>query len=206
MDVLVRKVEVSRTGFSRVYPILKRLIDIVAASFLLLLTFPLMLVGYLAVILTSTGPGVFWSQRIGYDGKVFLMPKLRSMSSDSKLLSREIASPDDIKITPVGKFLRRTSIDELPQFWSVLKGDMSLIGPRPLLINDQAELARNKQPLIYTVKPGITGLAQVRGRNFVSPKNKSRYDMFYAQRVCLMLDAKIALKTVRVLFRPDMVL
>lgn len=192
--------------FSHIYPVLKRGVDVIGSLILLVLTAPIMAIAYLAVVSTSKGPGIFWSKRVGYDGRIFVMPKLRSMSSESKIVSREVATDKDITVTRVGRFIRRTSIDELPQFWSVLIGDMSLIGPRPLLVNDYARPARDARPSIYTVKPGITGLAQVRGRNFVSPANKSRYDKFYAERVCIMLDIRIALKTINVVLRPKSIL
>ncbi len=187
------------------YPRLKRAFDVTVSFTLLIVLSPIMLLAYLAVVLTSKGSGIFWSSRTGQNGKCFMMPKLRTMTSCSKLLSREVASQDDIKVTKVGRFLRRTSIDELPQLWSVLIGDMSLIGPRPILEHDIALAARNARPEIYTVKPGITGLAQVSGRNFVSPRNKSRYDAFYAERVCVLLDLKILFKTFKAVLKPEII-
>jgi O-antigen biosynthesis protein WbqP len=152
------------------------------------------------VRLTSKGPALFWSERTGYKGTPFMMPKLRTMTQESKVMSRESAKASDISFTPIGRALRKTSLDELPQLWCVFKGEMSLIGPRPLLVNDRAASQRRARPEIYTVKPGITGLAQINGRNFISMRNKVRYDAFYAERVCLFLDAKILYRTVGTVF------
>lgn len=189
----------------RAYPALKRIIDVVSASILLLMLAPLMCIVFIAVKLTSNGPGLFWSTRVGLNGQPFNMPKFRTMTIESKLMSREIATDSDIKLTKIGNLLRKSSLDELPQLWNVLRGDMSLIGPRPLLVNDHAEGERSQRPEIYNVKPGITGLAQVNGRNYVTPRNKSRYDAFYAERVCMILDAKIAIKTVRAVLKSEMI-
>jgi len=187
------------------YPPVKRAIDVVVSLVLLIGLLPIIIIAFIAVKVTSDGPGVFWSSRTGQDGRLFVMPKLRTMTICSKLVSRELASGEDVKVTPIGKFLRRTSIDELPQLWSVLIGDMSLVGPRPILEHDYALQERNSRPEIYSVKPGITGLAQVNGRNFVTPRNKAKYDEFYAANVCAILDFKIAWKTLGAVLRPKMI-
>ena len=129
-----------------------------------------------------------------------MMPKFRTMTECSKIMSRECANDEDISITSIGLIFRKTSLDELPQLWSVLKGEMSLIGPRPLLVNDRLAAQRNTRPKIYEVKPGITGLAQVNGRNFISARKKIAYDAFYAERFCLFLDLKILYHTVGTVF------
>ena len=134
------------------------------------------------------------------------MPKFRSMTALSKVMSREAVTEGDIELTSIGAFIRKTSLDELPQLWSVLKGDMSFIGPRPLLHNDQCLEVRRNYPDIYSVRPGITGLAQVNGRNFISPRNKSRYDSFYSKRACLFLDTRIIMRTFVVVFSAQNVL
>lgn len=182
--------------FQAIYPAIKRAMDIVVSASLLLVLSPLLLVTCLAVAVSSKGPVFFFSERTGYKGETFKMPKFRTMSHCSRVMSREMATDADIKITKVGHFLRKASIDELPQLWSVLKGDMSLIGPRPLLVNDMAAADRFARKEIYDVKPGITGLAQVNGRNYISMRNKIRYDAFYANRVCMLLDFKIAYRTI----------
>lgn len=184
------------TRFQAVYPIVKRAMDIIVSASLLILLAPLLMVLVVLVRLTSKGPALFWSARTGYGGEAFMMPKLRTMTQGSKVMSREVATNNDVSVTPIGHILRKASLDELPQLWSVLKGDMSLIGPRPLLVNDQAAELRAQNKAIFNVKPGITGLAQVNGRNFISMRNKIRYDAFYANRVCMLLDLKIAYRTI----------
>lgn len=186
--------------FQALYPVVKRGLDILVSGAALLLLAPLLLVLCLLVRLTSKGPALFWSERTGFKGKPFMMPKLRTMTQCSKVMSRESADDTDISLTPIGFVLRKSSLDELPQLWCVLKGEMSLIGPRPLLVNDRAAAQRRARPEIYNVKPGITGLAQVNGRNFISMRNKVRFDAFYADRVCLFLDAKILYRTVGTVF------
>ena len=183
----------------------KRAIDILVALALLILLSPLMFGLYIAVSVTSSGPAIFWSDRVGVNKKLFSMPKYRTMVVEAKLVSPESADPDDIKPTAFGKILRKTSLDELPQLWSVLIGDMSLIGPRPMLEFDNVRDERYKRPEIFNLKPGITGLAQVSGRNFISPKNKSRYDAFYVKHISLALDIKIALMTIGTVLKTNLV-
>ncbi len=191
--------------FRQLYPSMKRCIDFLAALLLIvLLSLPLLI---LCVIVraTSPGPSIFWSERIGRNGVIFTMPKLRTMTTCSKVMARELASDQDCKLTPVGGFLRKTSLDELPQIWSILMGHMSFIGPRPLLASDEAARLRFSCEDTMSVRPGITGLAQVKGRNYVNPSRKVRYDSFYARNVCFFLDARIALSTLKILHRFDMV-
>ena len=183
----------------------KRAIDIVVSLGLLILFFPLMFIVYIAVFISSSGPALFWCERVGVDKKLFSMPKFRTMAPGVKVISPEAADPDDIKPTALGRILRKTSLDELPQLWSVLIGDMSLIGPRPMLEFDNVREERYKRSDIFTLRPGITGLAQVSGRNFISPKNKSRYDAFYVKHVSLKLDIKIALLTVGTVLKTNLV-
>ena len=175
-----------------------------AFVFIVLLS-PVMAVVAILVKLTSQGPILFWSSRVGRNGMMFRMPKFRTMTTCSKIMAREIASNEDCKMTPIGRFLRRSSLDELPQLWSILKGDMSFIGPRPLLPCDTVSILRTQYREITSIRPGLTGLAQVNGRNFVTPRNKARYDAFYARRACGILDAKIILATFRILHRVDFV-
>lgn len=182
--------------FQTGYPLVKRVIDITVSGAALLLIAPLLLLLCLLVRVTSQGPALFWSERTGYQGQSFMMPKLRTMTQCSKIMSRESAGEADISVTRAGYLLRKSSLDELPQLWCVFNGEMSLIGPRPTLVNDSTTNQRRTKPQIFTVKPGITGLAQVNGRNFISTRNKVRYDAFYADRVCLVLDAKILYLTV----------
>jgi len=187
------------------YPMMKRLLDILLSSTALVVISPLLILLSLLIFLTSKGPTIFWSERVGHGGKVFRMPKFRSMTECSTVTSRETASLTDITITPFGNILRKTSLDELPQLWSVLKGDMSLVGPRPLLPDDNAMDERFSKPQIFDVRPGMTGLAQINGRNYISPRNKIRYDLFYAEHFCLFLDMKILFKTIGTVLNVKMV-
>jgi O-antigen biosynthesis protein WbqP len=179
--------------------------DIMVSSISLVCLSPILLFTAILVKLTSTGPVLFWSERVGFKGQIFLMPKFRSMTVQSKVLSREVATDSEIEFTPIGKFIRKFSLDELPQLWSVLIGDMSLIGPRPLLPNDYAGKERAENAIIYNVKPGITGLAQVKGRNFINPRRKIKYDVFYVKNHCLFMDIQILFKTALALFNTKLV-
>ncbi|MBX9745785.1 MAG: sugar transferase [Hyphomonadaceae bacterium] len=151
------------------------------------------------VVTTSKGPAIFWSTRVGRDGRHFRMPKFRTLRQGAALKPREALGVVEFEFTPVGKFLRRTGLDELPQLFSVLKGDMSLIGPRPLLASDPGARERTKFPAALSVRPGISGLAQVNGRNQVSPRRKARLDALYARSVSLRADLALMAKTVRVI-------
>ncbi len=135
------------------------------------------------------------------------MPKFRSMWVNAPIMQREnLPNPNQL-VTPFGNFLRKSSLDELPQLWSILVGDMSLIGPRPLLPNDQATHFRLRQArMIYTVRPGVTGLAQISGRNLVSPRAKMKYDSFYAENMSLKMDAYIFFNTFKVLLETKSIL
>lgn len=190
---------------SQCYPPVKRAADIIVSLLALIgLVVPLIFV-WIAVKLTSPGPGLFWSDRVGRNGKIFRMPKFRTMTVCSKVVSREKAEACDITFTPIGQFLRKSSIDELPQFYSVLVGHMSLIGPRPVLPQDEATTLRSSCEKTMDIRPGITGLAQVKGRNNVSPRRKAKYDSFYAHNMCAVFDAKIIANTVKILHRTHLV-
>lgn len=183
----------------------KRGLDILVCGVLLIVLLPLFIALWIAIKLSSPGPGIFWSNRVGVDKALFSMPKFRTMEVGAKLISPEAADPDDIIPTPLGRLLRKSSLDELPQLWSVLRGDMTLIGPRPMLEYDNVREERYKRPEIFNVRPGITGLAQVSGRNFIAPKNKSRYDAFYVNNMSCGLDFKIILMTFGTVLKTNLV-
>lgn len=176
----------------------KRAFDIVISlAGLVALAIPLLLVAAL-VKLSSRGPVLFWSERDDGCGRTFLMPKFRTMRVGAPLQPREQFADAADSLTPTGQILRRLSIDELPQLFTVLTGKMSLVGPRPLLLDDPA-LAQRKMLLGNArARPGLTGLAQVNGRNFVTPRRKAHYDAFYARNWSWGMDAGILAKTVRV--------
>lgn len=176
----------------------KRCFDVVLASALLVALCPLLALVWIAVRLTSRGPGLFWSERVGFRNTRFMMPKFRTMTIDAPLMARERMQAS-APVTPLGRLLRRYSIDELPQLVCIVCGHMSFIGPRPLIASDPAQLARARFPEALSVRPGLSGLAQVRGRNFVAPRRKARLDAFYARTRSWRLDAAIIRHTINIL-------
>lgn len=175
----------------------KRAIDLLFAISLLILFAPLMGAIWCAVTLTSRGPGLHWSPRVGRGGRIFRMPKFRTMSADAPLGPRELFW-HECQVTTLGQFLRRTSLDELPQLFSILRGDMSVIGPRPLLESDPAAWARRDFPDALRVRPGLSGLAQISGRNQVTPRRKARLDAFYVRKMSLGYDLTLMLRTLMI--------
>lgn len=176
----------------------KRTIDIVASGgALLVLSVPLAVVtGWLHF--ANKGAGAFFLQeRPGKDGKIFKICKFKSMT-DERDASGELL-PNEQRITKVGKFIRKTSIDELPQLWNVLKGDMSLIGPRPLPVR-YLQLYNERQAHRHDVRPGISGWAQVNGRNNISWGQKFEYDVYYVENISFLFDLKIIFKTIEKVF------
>ncbi|WP_395648223.1 sugar transferase [Terricaulis sp.] len=184
----------------------KRVMDVAVAVGLLLLLLPVMGLVWLAVRMTSKGPGLIWSERVGRFGRVFLMPKFRSMRTDAPILPREALPDPKVYDTSIGAFLRKSSLDELPQLWSIVIGDMSLVGPRPLIRQDSEMHTLRARGSVYRARPGMTGAAQVNGRNLVENKAKVALDEQYVERASLLLDLRLILKTVLVLSRPSMVM
>jgi O-antigen biosynthesis protein WbqP len=181
---------------SRSYPG-KRAIDLAFSVLLIIFFAPLLLAIWIAVRFDSPGPGLFWSYRIGRCGRLFAMPKFRTMTSDAPLAPREDLGPTAGRyMRPLGHMLRKSSVDELPQLWCILRGDMSFIGPRPLLPDDAASAERKFFPVSLEVLPGISGVSQIRGRNYVTPRRKARYDSFYARNCSIFLDVRILLETI----------
>ena len=180
------------------YTAVKRIGDIFTSLFLIaLLAFPVLVL--MAVIsLTSRGGAVFKQIRVGRGGREFVCYKLRTMYEDApKSIATSQLSGADIYVTPIGRFLRRTSIDELPQLINVLKGDMSIIGPRPLIPEESALHRERIKRGIYVLRPGITGLAQVRGRDMLSDDEKLDADEEYKENISFFFDLKIILSTAR---------
>ena len=171
----------------------KRLIDILIAVATLLLLSPLFIIVIVLLFIANKGKPFFFQERIGKNEKPFYVIKFKSMNdkrdAEGKLL------PDNIRLTPAGAFVRKTSMDELPQLINVLKGDMSLVGPRPLLPK-YLPLYSKEQHKRHLVQPGITGWAQVNGRNSISWTEKFKLDVYYQQNISFMLDAKILFLTV----------
>jgi lipopolysaccharide/colanic/teichoic acid biosynthesis glycosyltransferase len=174
--------------------IIKRVMDIVVSIFGLFFLFPLYILILLVIKLRSSGPILFLQKRAGIDGKPFIIYKFRTMTNDHD--ENGDLLPDEQRITRLGRFLRRTSLDELPELWNVLKGDMSLVGPRPLLL-EYLPYYTDREHKRHTIRPGITGLAQVSGRNQLGWDKRLELDVKYVEEYSLWLDMQILLKTVR---------
>jgi len=172
---------------------IKRVVDIAGASVGIILVAPVLLVVSLLVLLTMGRPVLFRQQRPGLRGKPFTLYKFRTMR-DARTASGELL-PDDLRLTTFGKWLRSTSLDELPELFNVLKGEMSLVGPRPLLMEYLPRYSP-EQARRHEVKPGITGWAQVNGRNALTWEEKFRMDVWYVDHWNLWLDMKIVLLTI----------
>jgi len=170
---------------------MKRIFDLAIAGFLLcFLSIPILVVG-LMVKLTSKGPALYWSDRVGINNSIFRMPKFRTMRINTPSVATHLMKNPDVYLTPIGSFLRKFSLDELPQLYSVLKGDISFVGPRPALFNqdDLVELRTGKG--IHKLIPGITGWAQVNGRDELPIPVKVEFDEYYLKNRSFLFDLKI---------------
>lgn len=185
---------------------LKRIFDILLILVCLVVFSPLILVTYLLVKLTSKGPALYWSQRVGKNNQLFDMPKFRSMRVGTPQIATHLmnqqSNPNSF-LTPVGSFIRKSSLDELPQLWSVLKGDMSIVGPRPALFNQEDLIALRTEYDVDTLKPGITGWAQINGRDEIPIPEKVTLDVYYLSNQSLLLDIKIIFLTAIKVLRRD---
>jgi O-antigen biosynthesis protein WbqP len=181
----------------------KRVFDFSIALFFFLLLQPLFLICALLVKLTSKGPVIHWSCRVGKDNRIFRMPKLRSMRIDTPQVTTHLFSDSSKYLTPIGSFLRRTSLDELPQLFSILSGEMSLVGPRPALFNQNDLAALRTECGVHRLIPGLTGWAQVNGRNSLSIALKVKYDLEYLQRQSFKFDLRIIGMTMVKVFRRE---
>lgn len=182
---------------------MKRLCDLCLALFAsLFLALPFLLV-VVVVRLTSTGPILYWSDRVGRYNKIFKMPKFRTMRIDTPAVATHLLSNPQQFLTPVGSFLRKSSLDELPQLWSILKGDMSFVGPRPALFNQDDLIALRSQYGVDKVLPGLTGWAQINGRDELPIPDKVKLDVEYVHRQSFGLDLKIIFLTFLKVVRRD---
>jgi len=150
-----------------------------------------MLVVAVLVIVTSKGPVLYWSDRVGRKNKIFKMPKFSSMRMDTPAVATHLLSDPDVFLSPIGGFLRRTSLDELPQIWSILKGDMSFVGPRPALFNQDDLIALRTEYGVDKLVPGLTGWAQVNGRDELPIPEKVALDVEYVKRQSFLFDLYI---------------
>jgi O-antigen biosynthesis protein WbqP len=170
---------------------MKRLFDVwLGLTLCAVLAIPLLLIG-LAVRLTSPGPALYWSDRVGRHNRIFKMPKFRSMRIDTPAVATHLLSNPEQWLTPIGSFLRKSSLDELPQLWSIVKGDMSFVGPRPALFNQDDLVALRTQQGVHELLPGLTGWAQVNGRDELPIPQKVALDAEYLRKQSLTFDIKI---------------
>jgi O-antigen biosynthesis protein WbqP len=182
---------------------MKRLFDLflsVLAALVLLV--PVLLVA-LAVRLTSKGPALYWSDRVGRNNVIFKMPKFRSMRVGTPAVATHLLADAASHLTPIGSFLRKSSLDELPQLWSILAGDMSFVGPRPALFNQQDLIAMRTEQGVHKLVPGLTGWAQVNGRDELSIPEKVKLDVDYLQRQSVWFDVRILWLTFVKVLRRD---
>ena len=161
---------------------------------LFLFGLPMLLLALL-VKLTSPGPVLYWSDRVGVGNEIFKMPKFRTMPIDTPPVATHLLQNPDVYLTPIGPFLRKSSLDELPQLWSVLKGDMSFVGPRPALFNQHDLVALRTEKGVHRLIPGITGWAQINGRDDIPIPKKVEYDEYYLKNRSFFFDLKILFLT-----------
>jgi len=182
---------------------LKRCFDMaVALAALTVFIMPLLILGLL-VRLSSPGPALYWSDRVGQNNKIFRMPKLRSMRMGTPAVATHLLASAESHLTPVGGFLRKSSLDELPQLWSILSGDMSLVGPRPALYNQNDLIALRTEQGVHRLVPGLTGWAQINGRDELPIAEKVKLDVEYLHRKSLAFDLKIIWLTFLKVLRRD---
>ena len=170
---------------------MKRLFDLFMAVIAALLLFIPICVVAILVKVTSKGPALYWSDRMGINNTIFKMPKFRSMKTDTPTVATHLLKDPKSALTPIGQFLRKSSLDELPQLWSILKGDMSFVGPRPALFNQDDLIALRTEKGVHELIPGLTGWAQVNGRDELQIPQKVELDVEYLNRRSFWFDIKI---------------
>jgi O-antigen biosynthesis protein WbqP len=182
---------------------MKRALDTaVAVVAVCLLLVPFAVIGLL-VRLTSRGPALYWSDRVGRHNRIFRMPKFRTMRIDTPAVATHLLTDTRSRLTRIGGFLRQTSLDELPQLWCVLRGDMSFVGPRPSLFNQDDLVILRTQQGVHQLLPGVTGWAQINGRDGLSIADKVRLDAEYLRRRSMWFDLRILMLTVRRVVRSE---
>lgn len=175
---------------------IKRIFDVLFSLTFLFLSLPLLVIVGILVKLSSRGPILYWSVRIGRNGILFYMPKFRTMKVGTPVVATNLLHEPFGYLTPVGSFLRKSSLDELPQLWSILRGDMSFVGPRPALFNQYDLISLRIQCGVYALVPGLTGWAQVNGRDELTLAEKIRFDYDYLIKKNFFFDMKILLLTI----------
>ncbi len=182
---------------------MKRSFDLFLCFAMSIFMFIPCLLVWLAVRLSSPGPSLYWSKRVGLNNVIFKMPKFRSMQTGTPAVATHLLSNPDTYLTPIGSFIRKTSLDELPQLWSILKGDMSFVGPRPALFNQQDLIELRTQAGVHQLTPGLTGWAQVNGRDELPIPDKVKLDSDYLHRQSLWFDLRILWLTFVKVLRRD---
>jgi O-antigen biosynthesis protein WbqP len=182
---------------------MKRILDISLSIFVGCMLFIPLLVTAILIKLTSKGPALYWSNRVGRNNQIFRMPKFRSMRVGTPAVATHLLVNPDSYLTPIGSFLRKSSLDELPQLWNILKGDMSFVGPRPALFNQQDLIDLRTKSGVHTLMPGLTGWAQINGRDELPIPEKVAFDVEYLHRQSLVFDIYILFKTAMKVIRRD---
>lgn len=182
---------------------MKRLFDFTCSFMTLIFLFIPMMITALAVKLTSPGPILYWSDRVGRNNIIFKMPKFRTMRTDTPAVATHLLGDPDRWLTPIGKFLRKSSLDELPQLFCILTGEMSFVGPRPALFNQDDLIALRTEKGVHILVPGLTGWAQVNGRDELSIPVKVEFDEYYLFQRSILLDMKILCLTFLRVLRSD---
>jgi O-antigen biosynthesis protein WbqP len=185
------------------YQLLKRGFDFVVGLLLLPISIIPMLIVALGVRVTSKGSALYWSDRVGRGNVIFKMPKFRTMQTETPAVATHLISDPDIYLSPIGGFLRQTSLDEMPQLWSILKGDMSFVGPRPALFNQEDLIAMRTENGLDELVPGLTGWAQVNGRDELPIQEKVALDVEYMERQSFLFDMYILWLTILKVVRQD---
>ena len=182
---------------------MKRVFDICLGCLAVLILFVPVLLVAIAVRLTSKGPALYWSDRVGRNNVIFKMPKFRSMRVGTPAVATHLLADASSHLTPIGSFLRKSSLDELPQLWSILAGNMSFVGPRPALFNQQDLITLRTEQGVHALVPGLTGWAQVNGRDELPIPEKVKLDVAYLERKSLWFDVRILWLTFVKVLRRD---
>jgi O-antigen biosynthesis protein WbqP len=190
-------------SYCEVIKSMKRAIDLfLGLTAMLIFAVPFCILAVL-VKCTSKGPVLYWSDRVGKDNKLFPMPKLRTMQVDTPVVATHLLTNPDQFLSPIGGFLRKSSLDEIPQLWSIVCGDMSVVGPRPALFNQDNLIEMRTKVGVHTVRPGLTGWAQVNGRDELPLVEKVKLDVVYMARQSLLFDMKVIFLTFLKVIRRD---
>lgn len=182
------------------YLLIKRMMDVILSIIGLFIFFIPFIVIFFLIKFSSKGDVIYWSERIGQNNKIFKMPKFRTMRIDTPSIATHLLKKPEEWITPIGKILRKYSLDEIPQLWSIILGKMSVVGPRPALYNQDDLINLRKKYNVDTLVPGLTGLAQIRGRDDLSIEDKVKVDREYLEKCSLIMDLNIILITIKKVF------